>query len=84
MAEEVAVLGLALVLFSSSLLLGFIAFWIIQGSESIRFDLSARGLSGKLRELTNSLVGWLVIALLFQAGTSLLLSAVFPVIWAFS
>lgn len=83
-AEGVAVTHFALVLFFVSLLVCFIAFCIVQRSESIRFILPVDNLPVALRELTNSLLGWLVLALLLQAVSLLFLSAVLPVISALS
>ncbi len=82
--EVIAVLGLALALLLVSLLMCFVSFWIVQKSESIHLDLSARDFSAAVRELTNSLFGWVVLALLVHAASLLFLAAVLPAIWALS
>ena len=77
-------LGLALVLFLAALSMCSIALWIGKRSERIDFDLSAGDVAGQVREMTYSLVGWLVIALMVQGWSLLFLSIVFPIVWVFS
>jgi hypothetical protein len=62
----------------------FIVLLIAWKSDSIHFDFSAGDVSGELRKLTHSLLGWVLLAILVQGGSLLFLSIVLPVIWVFS
>ena len=77
-------LGLALILFAVSLSMCFIALLIVLKSDSIHFDFTADDVRGELWKLTNTLLGWLVLAFLAQSGSLLFLSIALPVIWVFS
>jgi hypothetical protein len=61
-----------------------IALLITLRSKSIHFDFSTNDMPGELRNLTNTLLGWLVLAILMQSGSLLFLSIALPVIWIFS
>jgi len=61
-----------------------IALLITLRSKSIDFDFSTNDIPGELRNLTNTLLGWLVLAILMQSGSLLFLSIALPVIWIFS
>jgi hypothetical protein len=59
-----------------------IALLITLRSKSIHF--ATNDMPGELRNLTNTLLGWLVLAILMQSGSLLFLSIALPVIWIFS